>query len=195
MDEQRSSNTIDAAISAVKTEIIDLHRLLDAADRRYEQRFELQEKAITVALTSQEKAVLAALASVREQTKDRFESSEKAIVKAEDKQNAYNTAHNDLVRKMDDQSKATMPRTENESRFKAMEDKINDMRDTLHISHGKEMVSDPMIGQMLIELKALRTDQTLSRGTGIGIEKVIGLVVGSGGLAAFIGYLAAHFVK
>jgi len=57
-----------------------------------------------------------------------FAASEKAIVKAEDAQKAYNLSHNDLARKMDEQNKATMPRTETEARFQALEEKINEQR-------------------------------------------------------------------
>lgn len=87
--------------------------IIDERDRLYKERDDARRTAVD-----------AALAAVKEQTKASFDASEKAIVKAEEAQKAYNTSHNDLARKMDDQSKATMPRTETENRFKAMEEKI-----------------------------------------------------------------------
>lgn len=60
---------------------------------------------------------------------------------------------------------------------------------------GKEKVSDPMMALMVQRLETLSNTMSVSTGRGIGIEKVMGLIVGSGGLAALLGYLAAHFTK
>lgn len=87
---------------------------------------------------SGDKAVSAALAAQKELTNGAFASSEKAIVKAEEAQKSYNASHNDLARKMDDQNKATMPRTETESRFGSIEEKINDLREGRSVLSGKE---------------------------------------------------------
>jgi len=91
---------------------------MDERDRRYEDRFSASEKAVYSALTAQEKLTSAA-----------FVSSEKAIVKAEAAQISYNATHNDLTRKMDGQYKDTLPRTEAEAKFKALEEKIADLRE------------------------------------------------------------------
>jgi len=47
---------------------------------------------------------------------------------AEDAQKAYNVIHNDLARKMDEQNKATIPRTEAEQRTRQVEERINEIR-------------------------------------------------------------------
>lgn len=90
-----------------------LKEILDERDRLYKERDESRKTAVDAALTA-----------VKEQTKDSFVASEKAIVKAEEAQKAYNSSHNDLARKMDDQNKATMPRPEAQQRFSALEEKI-----------------------------------------------------------------------
>jgi phage-related tail protein len=101
-------------------EITALRAIVDERDRLYKERDD-----------SRRVAVDAALAAVKDQTKASFEASEKAIVKAEEAQRAYNLSHNDLARKMDDQNKATMPRVETEQRFHAVEEKINTLRDSV----------------------------------------------------------------
>lgn len=110
-------------------------RLLDERDRLYKERDESRKVAVDAALTS-----------VKEQTKASFEASEKAIVKAEEAQKAYNASHNDLARKMDEQSKATMPRTETETRFAAIQEKVEEIRRTLSggtgIVQGAQQVRD-----------------------------------------------------
>lgn len=94
--------------------------ILDERDRLYKERDDARRTAVD-----------AALAAVKEQTKASFEASEKAIVKAEEAQKSYNSSHNDLARKMDDQNKATMPRPETETRFQALEEKITSLRDAV----------------------------------------------------------------
>ncbi len=91
---------------------------LDERDRRYEDRFKSQQSALKAALDAQEKLTNAA-----------FDSSEKAITKAETSQTVYNANHNDLSRKMEAQYKEMLPRSEAESKFKGLEDKIADLRE------------------------------------------------------------------
>jgi len=139
--EPRQGWSVDTALDHVLS-------LLAASDKRYEQRFEAQEKAIH-----------AALMSVKEQTKNSFDASEKAIVKAEEAQKAYNQSHNDLARKMDDQSKATMPRTETESRFRSLEEKINELKEFVARgggeAHGVKAVKDESRANIAIVLSFL----------------------------------------
>jgi len=90
---------------------------LDASDRLYKERDDSRRTAVEAALKAAEVLTNAA-----------FAASEKAIVKAEEAQRAYNTSHNDLAKKMEDQNKATMPRSETEARFHSLEEKVNDLR-------------------------------------------------------------------
>jgi hypothetical protein len=77
-----------------------------------------------------------ALTAAKEQTASSFAASKEAILKAEEAQRAYNTSHNDLARKMDEQGKATMPRTETESRFRTLEEKVNEVRTGVMVGGG-----------------------------------------------------------
>jgi len=103
-----------------------LESKLDERDLRYGERFIANEKAVYAALSSQEKLTGAA-----------FAASEKAISKAESSQISYNLTHNDLTRKMDAQYKDTLQRTEAESKFKAIEEKISDLRESRSTESGR----------------------------------------------------------
>jgi len=118
----------DPSLREVMVAIDGLRELIDERDRRYEERD-----------ASRRTAVEAALAAAKEQTRASFDASEKAIVKAESAQTSYNIAHNDLAKKMDDQNKATMPRTETEQRFRSIEEKISDLREAQVSMTGKSM--------------------------------------------------------
>jgi hypothetical protein len=113
--------------------------------------------------------VATAMTSMREQTKTSFEASEKAIAKAEEAQRAYNVSHNDLAKKLDEQNKATMPRVETENRFRAIEEKIGDLRNVI----------------------------TLGTGKGVGLDKAWAIIVGlfGSGAGGLIGFLVSHFTK
>lgn len=112
--ERKMSNDLHALIAEFRA----FRELMTERDVRYMGMFSASRDAVASALAAQ-----------KELTNGAFASSEKAIVKAEEAQKAYNQSHNDLARKMDDQSKATMPRTETESRFANVEEKINGLRE------------------------------------------------------------------
>jgi len=81
--------------------------MLSEMDRRYQQRFEAQEKAVVAAIAAAEKAVLKAeMASEK-----RFESV-----------NEFRQAYQDIISTM-------MPRTEAEQRMSALTEKINELRE------------------------------------------------------------------
>lgn len=87
-------------VRVTAVEVVHLRELMDERDRRYMERAESDRLAVRSA----------------------FAASEKAIQKAEDAQTTYNQTHNELSRKLDDQNKATVPRTEIDARFKTIED-------------------------------------------------------------------------
>jgi hypothetical protein len=63
--------------------------LIEANDKRYKEESDNQKLAVKDALAAQKELTVAA-----------FNSSEKAIVKAEEAQRSYNVNHNDLLRQM-----------------------------------------------------------------------------------------------
>jgi hypothetical protein len=73
----------------------------------------------------QKTAVEAALAAQEKLTAAAFAASKEAIAKSDESQRAYNNSHNDLLRKMDDQHKETLPRPEATEKFKTLDDKID----------------------------------------------------------------------
>lgn len=105
--------------------------------------------------TASKDAVTSALAAQKELTNSAFNSSEKAIVKAEEAQKSYNTSHNDLARKMDEQNKATMPRTETENRFKAMEEKVALLTGSFSAGSGAQAAVREARGDSRANLNAL----------------------------------------
>ncbi len=94
-----------------------LEGFYEERDRRYEDRFKAQETAVAAALAAAEKLTAAA-----------FAASKEAIYKAEQAQTAYNASHNDLTRKMDSQNREMLPRPEADSRFKAQDERIEDIK-------------------------------------------------------------------
>lgn len=100
--------------------------LIAAMDRRYQERFEAQTKALDAAFLAAEKAVQTALAA-----------AEKAVVKAEvaaekrfDGVNEFRQLVTDLVREQ-------MPRAEAEQRLTAMAEKIDEVKLVLSQSQGR----------------------------------------------------------
>lgn len=135
---------LEQRIATLEKADFALREINDERDRLYKERDESRRTAVDAALTA-----------VKEQTKASFEASEKAIVKAEEAQKSYNASHNDLARKMDEQNKATMPRTETESRFSSLGEKVEELRRTLAqggglVSGGKAVKDESRANTMLI---------------------------------------------
>jgi hypothetical protein len=101
-------------------ELQGFRTLMEERDKRYDER----DKRVDQSFRESKEAVQSALAAAKEQTGATFLASEKAIVKAEDAQRAYNQAHNDLLRKQD----LLVPRLEWEGRNKSIDDKLIDLR-------------------------------------------------------------------
>lgn len=86
-------------------------------DKRLDERFEGQEKAVNAALAAAEKAVNAAL-----------ESSEKAVTKAEIAQQRVNETQNEFRGTLRDQAADLMPRSETELLVKDLRAQIETLR-------------------------------------------------------------------
>lgn len=104
---------LNTALASLKAEFLSFKELMKERHERYKERHDSHKTLMDAALTA-----------VKDQTKSSFDNSREAIVKAEEAQNAYNLSHNDLAKKLEQQNQATMPRTETEGRFKAMEEKV-----------------------------------------------------------------------
>lgn len=139
-----------------------LKNLMDERDKWYAEKDKDRQAQVDKALIAMDK-----------QTGASFAASEKAIVKAEGAQTAYNQTHNDLARKMDEQNKATMPRPEIETRFQSQEERLNSYKD----STAKD-------------ISGLRESRDRGEGKGQGVSSLLGWIVAAASLAAAV-YMAA----
>jgi len=130
MSEDRTANnrTHEPSLRELTIDLDGLKELLISKMESMKEVINERDKLYKERDDSRRTAVDAALAAAKEQTKASFEASEKAIVKAEEAQKSYNIAHNDLARKMDEQNKATMPRTETQQRFDSTAKEISELK-------------------------------------------------------------------
>lgn len=139
---------LDGMRELFNEKITSMQRLMDERDRLYKERDE-----------SRRTAVEDALSAAREQTQASFAASEKAIVKAEEAQKAYNASHNDLSRKLDEQNKATMPRSESMSRHEATGRILADLKQHLDqlsgVSSGGRSVIDASRSNLALGVSVL----------------------------------------
>lgn len=106
-----------------------LKELMDERERRTEERFTRER-------LEQESKVSAALAAQKEQTRDAFLSSEKAIVKAESAQTAHNLLATELQDRLDRQATGFIARPEFDSRMAGIESKVGDLRESRSTDKG-----------------------------------------------------------
>lgn len=138
-----------------------LERVIEERDARYLERATRQETSINDKLLALEKATNVA-----------FVGSEKAIVKAEEAQRAYNERSNEFRGQLDDQAKQLMPRNETFTLFEARDKEIGLLR------------SD-------IVLLRQQVAQSVGRDSGVSIAQAQGqwrtsaLIAGLGVLAGF----------
>ena len=91
-----------------------VERVFKEADRRYEQRFADQEKAVSAALAAAEKAVNTALISAKE-----------AVIKAESASEKRFESVNEFRATLADQSATLISRIEVEGQFKSTNEKVD----------------------------------------------------------------------
>lgn len=168
-DEHGRAWTVDTLHAHLLAMIDSNKSLMDERDRLYKERDESRRTAVDAALTA-----------VKEQTKASFEASEKAIVKAEDAQKSYNQSHNDLSRKLDEQNKATMPRTECEKSFSAVEEKLGRQRDETVMLRNEIMKEIQVLREGSSRGEGAGNQAALTRGNtqwliGVGVMIILGL--------------------
>lgn len=119
-----NGRTHEPNLRELTAEIDGMRTLYDERSKWYDARDKDRQTAVDKALAAVEKQTAAAFDASKEANTAALTAQKEAVVKAEDAQRAYNTAHNELARKMDEQNKATMPRLEIENRFKNLEEKL-----------------------------------------------------------------------
>lgn len=98
----------------VETSFEYFKALIEANDRRYEQRFEASQKAIDLGFSAQKAAVDAALAA-----------ADRAVIKAETSAEKRFESVNEFRNTLGDQQRNLIPRAEVDVTVKAMNDKIS----------------------------------------------------------------------
>ena len=142
--------------------------VLKERDRRYEERFVALEKILS-----------ASILSLKELNSQAFAASEKAIVKAEEAQRAYNERSNEFRGQLDDQAHMLVPRAEADAKFSALEIRIEDV---------KKQVNELRESRSQVEGKDKTHIADRQQ-----INWVIGLAVGI--LGSIIVVLIGHFLK
>jgi methylase of polypeptide subunit release factors len=124
--DDRSSASLDERINVrgyFERILMERDRREGERDRRLDERFEGQEKAVTAALAAAEKATNAAFAAAKE-----------AVTKAEEAQLRVNTTQNEFRGTLEDQNQMTertmMPRAETELLIREMNKKLDDLTGT-----------------------------------------------------------------
>lgn len=133
-----------------------LKELMDERHREIQDRFQRER-------IEQESKVSAALAAQKEQTRDAFQSSEKAIVKAESAQTAHNLLATELQDRLDRQATNFIARPEFDSRIAGIEGKVADLRESRSTDKGRDS-----------GLELAKTNQRWI--VGIGITVIFGLI-------------------
>jgi hypothetical protein len=132
--------------------------LLGSSDRRHEQRFTDQDKAVQAALVAQEKAVSAAL-----------DAAQRAVLKAEVAAERRFESVNEFRGQLADQAATLLPRTEADARFAALTEKF----DGLYMALGEK-----------IDANTRYIDRAGGKTTGL--DAAWGYVIGAAGLVGAV---------
>lgn len=131
------------------------NRILDAMDRRYEQRFVAQEKAVQDAFEAAEKAVNAALVAAKQMSDERdsryteraasqekavgaaLQAAKEAVEKAEKANEKRFESVNEFRSALSDQSAGFLPRNEYNARHETLEQAIQEMKGRMDKNEGR----------------------------------------------------------
>ncbi len=152
---------LDGARDVFNEKIESLVKVTNERDRRYEDRFRAMDEKTSLALTSSEKAVTKAETA----TEKRFDSV------------------NEFRNTLKDQASNFMPRPETEAKFKAYDDKFDDMK--------KDVIA--LRQEIMGEIGGLRESRSEAMGSFRAVHLVGALL--SGLLGAGIAILALIFKK
>lgn len=141
---------LDGLREAFRIRIEALENLAAERDKWYSERDRDRSASVDKALTA-----------AKEQTASSFAASKEAILKAEEGQRSYNTSHNDLSRKMEEQYKSMLPRAEAFLKWDSSDKEISEARK---------------------EIAGLRESRSASGGHSMGEKAMWGYVVGAVGL-------------
>lgn len=159
----------DQSTAAVKelleAEICAIRKTIKESDRRYEQRFDAQEKATMVAITSAKEAVTKAETS----TERRFESV------------------NEFRAALSDQSASLVSRNEVEQLAKSLTEKIDELGKQLVELRSRLDVGNPVVSTIQQQLAA---NQGMLQGSAVTMSKIYAAIGAVGAILGIIILLA-----
>lgn len=144
-------------------------KVIAEVDRRYEERFEAQEKAVNTALVASEKAVQAAFVAQEKAVTAALIAQKEAVIKAENSAEKRFESVNEFRKTLADQTATFIPRAEAIQRADNNAEKIANI--------------DKRMTDSLAQIHS-RLDLTAGKSTGM--EAVWGWIIGAIGLAATI---------
>lgn len=123
--DRRYQQRFVAQEKAVEDALLTVANMRKEADIRYEQRFIAQEKAVVIALATVDKEFHEHLAQVREETRAALSAAEKAIGKAEASTEKRFESVNEFRAQLNDQVNTFIPRKEAEGSVGAVVERLS----------------------------------------------------------------------
>lgn len=117
----------------LESEICAIRKTISESDRRYEQRFDAQEKATMVAIGS----------------------AKEAVNKAETANERRFDAVNEFRGQLNDQANTFLPRSEYSARHETLENRVSEITDRLNRSEGQSKGSEITMGRIYAAIAAV----------------------------------------
>ena len=193
MEESSNLRTHEPNLRELTAELDGLRELMKAELRSVKELEVERDKRYSERDSSRQDEMKNAVASSKEQSNISFIASKEAVTEAKKSQDAYNTTHNDLVRKMERQSAETISRVEVLTLFKSSEDKESGLIRSLEERHARDIQTlEDRFQRVDTDIRYVRESIGSKEGKGLGMNQLWGYIVGSIALVAFI---IDHFVK
>lgn len=112
-------------------------RIIAESDRRYQERFEAQTKALDTAFLAQNTAMQTALTAAERAVQAALTAAEKAVNKAEIAAEKRFESVNEFRAQLSDQAAGFMPRAEAEQRLAQLSETLNKLEKSTAMSAGR----------------------------------------------------------
>ena len=114
--------------------------------------------------------------------KERYESQEKAIGKAEESQKVYNQGHNDLTRKMEMQYSVMVPQAEAQLKWSAIDKAIDENRLQIADSRSdRHKEINDLRTEVMLSVNNLQLSRGVAEGSSQGLRSGWGILLGAVG--------------
>lgn len=167
-------------------------RLMDEADRRYEERFHAAERAVVTTLARTDKEFHEHLEQVRVETAAALAAADKAIQKSEAAVEKRFDAVNEFRAQLSDQAASFMPRKESDVRMDALIERIDASAERinalqLQISSRLDLTQGQAQGSREATVERRASNSAVIGIVGIGITIVLAMLTIAGFVIARIG--------